>query len=57
MGSETKLQCRVCDWEATVDTAEAPVEASQAAIDHYLVFGHAIERTDMRGKSIREKFV
>lgn len=57
MGSETKLQCRVCDWETTVDTAEAPVEVSQAAIDHYLVFGHAIERTDMRGKSIREKFV
>ncbi|MCH7659715.1 MAG: hypothetical protein IH933_03755 [Euryarchaeota archaeon] len=47
MSEKTKLTCCVCDWEATVGTSDPPVEASHAAIDHYLIFGHAIERVKM----------
>jgi hypothetical protein len=46
MSEKTKLTCCVCDWEATVGTDNQPFEASNAAIDHYLVFGHAIERVE-----------
>lgn len=44
MSDKEVLRCRHCGWEATVGTDEKPIEASQAAIDHYLIFGHTIER-------------
>lgn len=47
MSEKPKLTCCVCDWEAAVGTPDPPVEASQAAIDHHLIFGHAIERVEM----------
>lgn len=47
MTETPKLACLECDWEVTVDKSEPPIEASNAAIDHYLVFGHSITRTDI----------
>ena len=44
MSDQEVLRCRHCEWEATIGTDEPPVAASQAAIDHHLVFGHTIER-------------
>lgn len=42
--TEHELICLDCDWEATVRTQGPPIEASQAAIEHHLTFGHRIER-------------